>query len=91
MLEVYKYVLEIASDRFDVFLPEGAQILTVQTQFDIPCLWALVNPDNKPIVRRFRLVGTGHSIEEDESELFYHGTSQLMGGKRVVHLFEVSI
>lgn len=44
MLRVYKYSI-VADDCFDLELPENAQILTVQIQFDEPYLWVLVNPD----------------------------------------------
>ena len=90
MLTVYKYQLQ-PNDYIDIHLPTKAQILTVQTQFDKPCLWALVNPDNENVLRRFRLAGTGHSIKENESELFYHGTFQLMQGALIFHLFEIII
>jgi len=89
MLTVYKYELK-PDDYIDIHLPEDSQILTVQSQFDRPCLWALVNPENKSIVRRFRLAGTGHPIKENKTALFYHGTFQLMGGSLIFHLFEVS-
>ena len=42
MKRIYKYQL-IVTDRQDVQLPEGAEILTIQTQVDTPCLWALVD------------------------------------------------
>ena len=89
MLEVFKYQLR-PDNYIDIQLPEGAQILPVQTQGDMPCLWALVNPENRRIKKRFRLAGTGHPIKEDRSELFYHGTFQLHGGALIFHLFELS-
>ena len=90
MLTIYKYPLHL-NDYIELHLPEDTQILTVQTQGDMPCLWALVNPDNKIITRRFRLAGTGHPIKENKSELFYHGTFQLHGGTLIFHLFEIPI
>ena len=89
MLKVYKYPLR-PNDYIDIQLPKGGQILTIQTQGDMPYLWALVNPDNPRMKRRFRLAGTGHPINESMSELFYHGTFQLHGGALIFHLFEVS-
>lgn len=31
-----------------------------------PRLWALVDPDATPEIRRFRVIGTGHEIQEPE-------------------------
>ncbi len=83
---VYKYPI-IAKDYFDIAMPSGAKILTVQVQLSNPCIWALVNPDNKAEIRRFRLAGTGHWINEDNLE--YIGTFQISGGSLVFHLFEI--
>ena len=71
-------------------MPKGAQILTVQAQHDIPCIWALVEPKAglaEEETRKFRMFGTGHEIH-DHSELFYIGTFQLNDGAFIGHLFE---
>ena len=38
--KIYKYPLEVQDEQV-VMLPTGAKILTVQSQKDRPCLWAL--------------------------------------------------
>lgn len=88
MLTVYKYETPL-KDEFSLDLPMGAQILTFQSQRDAPCIWALVDPDAKTLKRRFRLVGTGHPIEQDAGALRFVGTAQFRGGSLVFHLFEV--
>lgn len=76
---------------FTIVMPERAQVLTVQCQqnqhgAEVPCLWALVESDNKPEVREFVIVGTGYPCEYDS--INYIGTFQLSGGRFVGHLFE---
>ena len=87
-LTVYKYPVPL-EDEFTLDLPMAAKILTFQTQSNVPCVWALVDPDARPAERQFRLAGTGHPINEAERDLVYVGTVQLHGGALVFHLFEV--
>jgi hypothetical protein len=76
-------------DDIEIDMPEGAQILTVQIQFEQPCIWALVDPKSKLKKKRFKLIGTGHPIEiNDIVDYRYVGTFQLMEGQLVFHLFE---
>lgn len=70
-------------------LPEGAKILDVQIQFDKPCLWALVNPENKLVKRKFRFAGTGHDITENPENLEFISTFQISGGRGIFHIFEI--
>ncbi len=44
MKRVYKYELKV-DDVTELQLPSGAEILTVQVQYGIPCLWALIDPN----------------------------------------------
>lgn len=71
----------------DIEMPVGAEILTIQTQEDYPCIWALVNPDAPRAKRRFEIFGTGH-IVSNSTERKYIGTYQEMGGALIWHLFE---
>jgi len=83
----YKYEVEI-KDNFEIELPKDAKILTVQTQAEIPHIWAMVLADpNQPTEKRFfKVIGTGHQIPNEN--LTYIGTFQLFGGGFVGHLFE---
>ena len=84
---IYKYKIPV-QDEFTMELPQGAYILTVQSQREVPCIWAVVDPDAplEPIC--FRVAGTGHDIEWDTVKR-YIGTFQLCGGDLVFHLFEI--
>lgn len=84
-MTVYKYPLPLG-DVVEVEMPAGAQILTVQTQHGQPCIWAMVTPDAPPVVRRFRVAGTGHDLGEVGA---YLGTFQLLEGAFIGHVFEM--
>jgi len=87
--KVFKYVLRM-DDKITLNLPKGAEVLTVQTQYDQPCLWALVDPFAMKEKRIFRLAGTGHPIVFDmDSDYKYINTFQMNGGLLIFHLFEI--
>ena len=71
-------------------MPKGAEILTMQLQNEIPCIWALVNPENEKELRNFEIYGTGNNIHCDIGiERKYIGTFQLQSRVALVyHLFE---
>jgi len=83
---VYKYPIPVEGE-FELGLPQGARVLSVQVQAGMVCLWALVDPKAPLAPRRFRLAGTGHPIENAES-LSFVDTFQLHGGALVFHVFE---
>ena len=88
---IYKYPL-IVTDIQEVQLPEGAQMLSVQTQQDVPQLWALVYPDNPLVPRMIVIHGTGHLIAgSPQDSLVFLDTFQLSGGALVFHAFELLI
>ena len=87
MKTVYKYPVPVA-DAVRLNMPVGAKILTVQSQNDTPTLWALVDPDAPLESRVFRVIGTGHPVED--GDLTYIGTAQQFGGSLVWHIFELS-
>ena len=69
-------------------MPKGSKILTVQNQLGIPCIWALVDTDNKEDDFNIILKGTGRPFEEDDvSYDDYIGTTQDMDGKLIWHWF----
>ena len=86
-MRIYKYQLEI-TDRQYVTMPVGAEILSVQTQFDKPTIWALIDKDEELEERHFRIIGTGHNFTEFEK--IYIGTFQTNEGQFVGHLFEIT-
>lgn len=87
MNTIWKYPVPI-NDYFELEMPQGAEILTVQMQYNEPQLWALVDKMAPRETRSFRLAGTGHPI--DDPRLDYIGTVQMMEGQLVWHIFEIS-
>lgn len=87
MTTIWKYPLKL-QDHQSVDMPLGAEILTVQFQDGIPCLWAKVDSmmHNKKL-RSIALVGTGHPVSEDGG-CRYIGTCQQ--GPFVWHWFELT-
>lgn len=76
----------------NIDMPIGAEILSVQTQNGIPCIWALVDPKAEKEVRKFEIFGTGHELECNENiKRKFIGTFQpylQMNLGLVFHMFE---
>lgn len=87
MKQVWKYDVQLA-DMFTIDIPRGSRILTVQVQNGAPRIWALVNPSEPRVHRRFRMAGTGHDIDDSDFTMAYIGSVQELGGALVWHLFE---
>ena len=91
MTVIWKYPFDV-DDSFELNMPQGAKILTVQEQDRKGCMWAIVNPENEIESRRFCILGTGHMHPLDFFlSKRYIGTFQQpfpMGGSLVWHLFE---
>lgn len=83
-MTIYKYPLEI-TDRQVIDMPDGAKILTVQVQHEVPCVWAPVDPDVASVPRYFTIYGTGHPCSAEGQ---YVGTFLVHGGALVFHIFE---
>lgn len=84
---IYKYTLE-ATDVQQIEIPQGAEILCIQTQNETPCIWALVDPNATVTKRVFEIFGTGHNVPENGNRK-YIGTFQLNQGALVFHCFEL--
>jgi hypothetical protein len=79
------------ADSFRIKMPKGAEILTIQIdeKDNVPCIWALVDPNNEQEVRHFDLYGTGYDIPHDMGiERKYIGSYQYQRGQFVGHVFE---
>ena len=86
MKTIYKYPIEV-TDEQTLTLPVNAQILTVQTQWDSPCLWAMIDPEEKQTEQvAIRVYGTGQPVSDSEN-LTYIGTVQMLSGQLVFHIF----
>lgn len=85
---IFKYILGLI-DIQNVELPVGAEILSVQTQNDLPCLWALVNPEWKKETVRIEIFGTGNPIPNiDNGSRKFISTFQMYNGRLVYHVFK---
>ena len=63
MNTVLKFSLSI-SDHVDLEMPRGAQLLSVGMMRAKPCVWALVDETNPPVMRRLRLTATSEPIPD---------------------------
>lgn len=86
MKTIHKFQVPV-EDFVKVAMPLNAQVLCVQLQHDVPCIWALVEDDHATEIRCFRWQGTGNSAVGCKAE-DYVGTVQEFGGTLVWHLFE---
>jgi hypothetical protein len=85
--QIWKFAIN--PDNLTLEMPKDAEILTVQTQNEKPCVLALVNPENDKELRYFEVYGTGHDIYCDMGiERKYINSFQLFGGTMIFHLFE---
>jgi hypothetical protein len=87
MRKIFKYKLETKGIQ-EIEMPQGAEILCIQNQFETPCIWAIVEPNATVTKRTFVIIGTGQSATEHPNNK-YIGTYQLMGGQLVFHCFEI--
>ena len=84
MKTIFKYPL-VTRDEMSLNMPIGAEILTVQLQDGVPCMWTRVDPSRCQETRIFHIHGTGNPIPNSDREI-YIGTWQK--GSFVWHLFE---
>lgn len=96
---IWKFEFE-TENVFEIKMPKGAKILTVQTRMEKPCLWAMVNPEEEKELRKFRIFGAGGDASwsaSDMEKMNYIGIYQLsiknnmlmLDGGFVGHLFEM--
>lgn len=86
MLTIHKINLEVKQVQ-RIVLPYEAEILTIQSQFDEPVLWAIVNTE--VTVHEERIISmyeTGKMLPE-MSDKKYLSTIQSDGGNYVLHCF----
>lgn len=86
MKSIWKYKLEVTG-RQVVDMPEGAKILTVQTQgVDVPCIWAEVEVGAPLYGVEVFTYGTGGPLGEMDG-VEYLGTYQISSGALVFHVY----
>ena len=85
MKTIWKFPMEL-DGMVRINMPKGAEILTIQIQFGIPIIWALVDPKLEKGKRVFTIHGTGDPITDSENKN-YIGTYQERA--LVWHVFEL--
>ncbi len=85
---IWKFPVPVRAEPTMVAMPIGARILSVQTQREEICIWALVDPDEDREERRFLVVATGQTF--DPTGMDYLGTVQINGGIRIFHVWEIA-
>jgi len=69
-------------------MPKGANLLTVQVQREVPCIWAEVDTDAPASLRIFEQFGTGNPmLWEIGVKRSYLGSYQI-GGAFIFHVYE---
>jgi len=72
--------------RYVVLVPKGSKLLTVQMQFDEPCVWYVVEDTHAETeFRTIHCCGTGLRLSEHADR--HLGTTQEQGGALVLHYF----
>ena len=85
---IWKFQLEVLDTQF-IWIPKNAEILSVQNQNEVPCMWALVNPTEEREEKCFEIFGTGHDVHCDMGvDRKFIGTFQMQNGSLVFHIFE---
>lgn len=88
MKVIYKYPLEI-KEKQEILLPDNHQILDVQVQNNIPCLWVLLDSDDlKPSsTHSFNIFLYATGQQFIDCGLNYISTFQMMQGSYIIHAF----
>jgi hypothetical protein len=87
-MRIYKYWLPIA-DMYAIMMPIGAEVLSVQAQDGLLCVWAKVDPNAARVGTVFRIYGTGHPLDDTvDTVQEYLGTVQI--DSMVWHVYKVN-
>ena len=86
MSVIWKFQLEVTSHQ-TVEMPKGAHIIHVASQFEKPCLWAIVDPMAEKEARPIGILTTGQT-SFGAREIKYLGSFMLQGGAFVWHVVE---
>lgn len=87
MITIWKFPLD-RSDLQSIGMPKGAEILTVQMQKGIPCLWAKVDSEAEFEYRNIIMHGTGHKCSPNLGK--YIGSFQTHNENLIFHVFEAN-
>lgn len=85
MITIWKYQLETIDKQW-IEIPRGYKFLSVDTQYDIPCLWAQVDDQQPKDSILIITIGTGNPMRN--KNMNFLGTYQLHDGRFIGHVFE---
>ena len=86
MRTIWKFEIKMYGTT-EIIMPIRAEVLTVQMQKGIPCIWVELNPrELEKQIRYFQWYGTGHPMPISHKR--YIGTIQDAQGELVFHLYE---
>lgn len=86
-MKIWKYEVGssvITDEVIGLAIPKDARILYVDSQREIPCIWAMVDPSTETETRFFYIAATGETVPKGK----YIGTFFQQDGAYVWHLFE---
>jgi hypothetical protein len=90
---IYKYnIFTLDEQTIDVPILNGCvnfkgQFLKIDAQYEIPCLWCLVDDETEERPVKIRVVGTGRPMPRYLKKEDYLGSYQLDDGLYVFHVF----
>ena len=89
MRTVWKFPFDI-QDEFTIQMPRRAQIVLVEMQKQMPCLWAEIEDDDAAPFedRTFAIVGTGHMVPPASVHVASFQQLDLFGQSFIWHLYE---
>lgn len=85
---IYKYQLKVLG-RNEVNMPKGAEILHMEIQGGVPCIWALVDLKEEQVSRSFDIYMTGQKIRDNPIKYIDTYIDTYMYKNLVCHVFEV--
>ena len=91
-MRIFKYAAPLSEidDFVEVEMPTEAKIVSVINQRETLAIYAQVfDYDSTKQVRRFRVAGTGHPIDDLGVNARFLGTVSFRGGGLVFHVWEV--
>lgn len=91
MKTIHKYTLEITDVQI-IELPSSSTILKIAEQRGVLCMWVELDTNNNSIKRHFRIIGTGHELEQHVFDLieWSHIDTVLMANGLVWHIYETN-
>lgn len=91
MKTIWKFPLTVTDVQI-VMMPPGAEILSVEIQGGIICLWALIDVKKETqleVPHQIEIVGTGNPMQQIDHWLSRKFIGTVQQGQFVWHIFEI--